>query len=75
MEAKQYATKWPMDHWRNQRGSKKIPRDKWKQKYDPKPMRHSKSSSRREVYGNTIVLQEKRKIPNKQPKRTSKATR
>ena len=28
--AKQYATKQPMDHWRNQRGYQKIPRDKLK---------------------------------------------
>ena len=28
MEAKQYATKQPMNHWRNQRGNKKIPGDK-----------------------------------------------
>ena len=46
VEAKQYATKLPMDHWRNQRGNKKIPRDKSQLRYyDPKPMRHSKSSS------------------------------
>ena len=50
MEAKQYATKWPMDHWRNQRGNKKIARDKWKQKHDPKTMRHTKSSSRRKGF-------------------------
>ena len=31
VEAKQYATKQPMDHWRNQRGNQKIPGDKWKQ--------------------------------------------
>ena len=29
MEAKQYITKEPRDHWRNQRGNQKIPRDKW----------------------------------------------
>ena len=29
---KQYATKLPMDHWRSQRGSQKIPRDKWQQR-------------------------------------------
>ena len=28
MEAKQYATKQPMNHWRNQRGNQKIARDK-----------------------------------------------
>ena len=27
MEAKQYVTKQPRDHWRNQRGNQKIPRD------------------------------------------------
>ena len=32
VEAKQYATKQSMDHWRNQRGNQKTPRDKWKQK-------------------------------------------
>ena len=29
MEAKQYVTKFPRDHWRNQRGNQKIPRNKW----------------------------------------------
>ena len=44
VEAKQYATKQPMDPWRNQRGNQKIPRDRWKWKYnDPKPMGCSKS--------------------------------
>ena len=39
MEAKQYATKQPMDHWRNQRKFFKIHRDKRKWKHnDPKPM-------------------------------------
>ena len=39
LEAKQYATKQPMDHWGNQRINKKIPGDKWKQKHnDPKSM-------------------------------------
>ena len=56
MEAKQYVTKQPM--WRNQRGNQ-IPRDKWQQRYeDPKLMGCSKSSSEREVYSNTISLQE-----------------
>ena len=41
---------------KNQRGNKKIPRDKWKQKHDnPKLTGCSKSSSKREVYGNTIL--------------------
>ena len=39
MEAKQYDTKQPMDHWKNQRGNQKLTRDKWKQKHDnPKSM-------------------------------------
>ena len=42
---------------------------------DPKPMGHSKSSSKREVYSNKILPQEKRKISNKQPKLTPKAIR
>ena len=61
-----------MDHWRNQ----KIPGDKWQQKHDNlKPMGCSKSSSKREVYSNTILPQETRKVPNKQPNLTPKATR
>ena len=79
LEAKQYATKQPKDHWRNQRGNQKIPGDKWKWKHnDPKSMEWSKSSSKREVYSNTSLLQEIRKISNKQPilipKRTRKRT-
>ena len=61
MEAKQDVTKQPIDHWRNKRGSQNIPRDKWQQKHDnPKPMGCSKSSSKREVYSNTILTQETR---------------
>ena len=76
MEAKQYATKQPMDHWRNQTGNQKIPWDKWtwKQEY-PKAMAWSESSSNREIYSNTILPQETRKISNKQPNLTPKATR
>ena len=55
-------TKQPMDYWRNQKNEKQKPRNKWKQKYeDPKPMGHSKSSSKREVYSNAILPQEIRK--------------
>ena len=32
-DAKQHATKKPMDHRWNQRGNQKISKDKWKQKY------------------------------------------
>ena len=46
-----------MDHWRNQRGTQKIPKDKWQWIYDdPKPMGHSKGL--KEVYSNIISLQE-----------------
>ena len=38
-------------------------------------MGHGKSSSEREVYSNTILPQETRKITNKQPNLTPKATR
>ena len=61
LEAKQYATEQPKDHWRNQ----KILRDKWQQRYNkPKSMGHSKSSSEREVYNNTVLPQERRKSSN-----------
>ena len=33
MESKQYVTKQPGYHWRNQRGNEKIPRDKWQWKH------------------------------------------
>ena len=32
MEAKQYTTKKTRDHWRNQRGNQKTPRNKWQWK-------------------------------------------
>ena len=47
-----------------------------KTKHDnPKPMRHSKSSSKREVYHERSLPQETRKISNKQRNLTPKATR
>ena len=53
MEAKLYATKQPVDHWRNQRGNKKISRHKWKWRHnDLKPIGHGKSSSKGKVYSN-----------------------
>ena len=64
----------PMDHQRNQRGNQKIPRDKWKHN-DPKPLGCRIISSKREVNSNTILPQETRKISNKQPNLTPKATR
>ena len=53
-----YITKQPKGHWQNQRGNQRIPRDKWQWKHnDPKPIGHSKSSSKREVYSNAILPQ------------------
>ena len=76
MEAKQYTTKQPRDHWGNHRGNQKIPRNKWQWKHDdPKPTGCSKSSSKREVYSNTSLPQQIRKISNKQPNLTPKALR
>ena len=50
-----------------ERGNQTISRDKWQQKHnDPKPIEYSKSSSKREVYSNTSLPQETRKISNKQ---------
>ena len=46
----------------------------WKPNY-PKPTGCSKSSSKREVYTNTILPQERRNISNKQPNLTPKAIR
>ena len=42
---------------------------------DPKPMGCSRSSSKRVVYSSTILPQETRKLSNKQPNLTPKATR
>ena len=61
---------------RNQREYQKIPRDKQQRKHsNPKPLGHCKSSSKREVYSSTILLQETRKISYKPPILTPKATR
>ena len=55
---------------------KKNPRDKWKQKhYDPESTVLSKSIFKREVYSNTSLPQETRKISTKQPNFTPKGTR
>ena len=65
METKHYATKQLMDQWRNQRENQKIPRHKWQQRHsNPKPMGCGKMSSKREVYSNTSLPQETRKISN-----------
>ena len=42
---------------------------------DPKSVGHSRSISKREVYSDTSLPQETRKISNKQPNLTPKRTR
>ena len=54
---------------------KKISRNKWQWKHgNSKPMGCSKSSSKGEVYNNTILPQETRKASNRQSNFTLKAT-
>ena len=63
METKQYATKQPMDHWRNQEEAKKyLDTDENENKMIQKSTGHSKSSSNREVYSDASLPQETRKI-------------
>ena len=68
MKAKQYATKQPIGHWRDQKGKKEIPGEKWKWKHnDPKSMGCNKSNSKREVCYSRSLPQEIRKISNNLP--------
>ena len=54
---------------------KKDPRNKWQWKHGKsKPMGCNTSSSKREVYSNTILQQETRKTSNRQPNFTPKTT-
>ena len=50
MQAKQYVTKEPMDHRRNQRENQKIPRDKWKWKHDDQNLWDSAKAVLREKF-------------------------
>ena len=66
MEAKQYITKCQEITEEIKEEIKKIHGDKWQWKHnDPRPMECSKSSPKREVYSNTILAQETKKISNK----------
>ena len=49
------------------KGKQKNSRNKWQWKHNSNPMVCSKSSSKREVYSNTILPQEARKTSNRQP--------
>ena len=60
----------------NKRRNLKIYGDKWKWKHNsPKPLRYSKRSHTREVYSNTGLPQEARKMSNKHAKLTPKGAR
>ena len=76
MEAKQYDNKQPMDHSRNQRGSKEIPRHKWKLKHKIEtPWDTAKAVLGGKFINNTIIPHETRKISNIHPNLTPKAIR
>ena len=59
MEAKQYSTKQPIGHCRNQRGNKKyLETNENGKTIIQNAMGHSKSSSKRKVYSNISLPQE-----------------
>ena len=60
VEAKQHATNQPTVHWRNQRRNKKYIETK-ENKITMISMGYSKSISKREVYSDTSLPQEKEK--------------
>ena len=63
MESKEHANKQPVGHSRNQRGSQKIPGDKWKWKHNIlKSMGHIKGSSKREGYSNISLPLNKKNL-------------
>ena len=68
IEITQHISEYPTGYWRNQKGNKKISRNKWQWKHDnSKPMGCSKTSSKMEVFSNTILPQETGKILNRHP--------
>ena len=75
MEIKQHILNNQQVTEETKREIKKISRNKWQWKQDnPKPMGCSKSSSKREVYSNTILPQETRKTLNRQYNFTPETT-
>ena len=54
--------------------TRQLKKNKKRKQDNSKPMACSKSSSKREVYSNTILPQETRKTLNNQPKFTPKPT-
>jgi len=70
MESKQYTSEQPIGHWRNQKATENIPRNKWQWKHgNSEPMRCTKSTAERGL------SQETRKTLNKEFNLTPKATR
>ena len=64
-----------MCYGRNQKGNQKNSRNKWQWKHDnSKPIGCRESSSKREVYSNTTLPQDIRKISNRQPYLTPQTT-
>ena len=68
MEAKQYATKKSIDHFRSQR--KYLETNENKTHNDPKHMGWSKSNSKREIYSNKILPQETRELEREKQHKT-----
>ena len=64
-ENKYLKVKQPMNHWRTQRGSQQIPRNKWQWKHDnSKHVGCSTRSSKREVLRYTNLPEETIKVSN-----------
>ena len=65
-----------MNHWITQRENQKISTDKWKWNHNtPKPIGCRKSSSKKKFTPYKTCPQRTRKISNKQPNLTPKATK
>ena len=71
MEAKQYATKKPVGHWRNQIGNKKY----LETNENGSIMIQNLCSTTKAILRGTFLLQETKKISNKPPNFIPKGTR
>ena len=64
------------NQWRNKKGNRNIPRNKWQWKHsNSKPTGCTKNIAKREVYSNTSLLKETRKTANQKANLMPKATR
>ena len=75
METKQYVNKQSMNHLRNQRGNQNYLETNDNENITIQILWNAAKAILRHDYSNTILPQETRKILNKQPKLTHKATR